>query len=330
MSRVNEHTAPAGPADVALLGGRWRADNVLQVIGGTPLVRIGRPEGGGAEVWAKMEGLNPAGSVKDRIAKAMIDAAERNGKLKPGGVIVEPTSGNTGIGLAMVAAARGYRLILTMPDTMSMERRNLLRTFGAELVLTPGAKGMRGAVEEAEAIVARTPGAFMPQQFENPANPEIHRRTTAREILDQTGGRIDAFVAGVGTDGTITGVGEVLKQELGNVKVYAVEPAASPILSGGQPGPHRIQGIGANFIPKMLNRDILDGVITVADDDAWATMARLSKELGLLVGTSSGAAVWAAFQVAAKMDESQRVVTVMPDTGERYLSMTVGARANEI
>src|SRR5690606_8070537 len=219
---------------------------------------------------------------------------------------------------------------LTMPDTMSMERRNLLRTFGAELVLTPGAKGMRGAVEEAEAIVARTPGAFMPQQFENPANPEIHRRTTAREILDQTGGRIDAFVAGVGTGGTITGVGEVLKQELGNVKVYAVEPAASPILSGGQPGPHRIQGIGANFIPKVLNRDILDGVITVADDDAWATMARLSKELGLLVGTSSGAAAWAAFQVAAKMDESQRVVTVMPDTGERDSSMTVGARASEI
>lgn len=322
--------AAAAPSDARLLGGRWRAEDVLQVVGGTPLVRIGRPEGGGAEVWAKMESLNPAGSVKDRIARAMIAAAERDGKLKPGGVIVEPTSGNTGIGLAMVAAARGYRLILTMPDTMSMERRNLLRTFGAELVLTPGAQGMRGAVEEAEAIVARTPGAFMPQQFENPANPEVHRQTTAREILDQTGGHIDAFVAGVGTGGTVTGVGEVLKAELGKVKVYAVEPAASPILSGGQPGPHRIQGIGANFIPKVLNRDILDGVLTVSDDDAWAMMARLSRELGLLVGTSSGAAVHAAFQVAAEMDENQRVVTVMPDTGERYLSMSSAARADDL
>lgn len=302
----------------------------MQVVGGTPLVRIGRPDGGGAEVWAKMEGLNPAGSVKDRIAKAMIAAAEAEGKLKPGGVIVEPTSGNTGIGLAMVAAAKGYRLILTMPDTMSMERRNLLRTFGAELVLTPGARGMRGAVEEAEAIVAREPGAFMPQQFENPANPEIHRQTTAREILDQTGGHVDAFVAGVGTGGTVTGVGEVLKRELGNVRVFAVEPAASPILSGGEPGPHRIQGIGANFIPKVLNRDILDGVITVTDDDAWAMMSRLSRELGLLVGTSSGAAVHAAFQVAAEMEENQRVVTVMPDTGERYLSMVAAQRSGEI
>lgn len=330
MSGMGGKGAAAAPSDARLLGGRWRAEDVLQVVGGTPLVRIGRPEGGGAEVWAKMESLNPAGSVKDRIARAMIAAAERDGKLKPGGVIVEPTSGNTGIGLAMVAAARGYRLILTMPDTMSMERRNLLRTFGAELVLTPGAQGMRGAVEEAEAIVARTPGAFMPQQFENPANPEVHRQTTAREILDQTGGHIDAFVAGVGTGGTVTGVGEVLKAELGKVKVYAVEPAASPILSGGQPGPHRIQGIGANFIPKVLNRDILDGVLTVSDDDAWAMMARLSRELGLLVGTSSGAAVHAAFQVAAEMDENQRVVTVMPDTGERYLSMSSAARADDL
>lgn len=330
MSGMGGKGAAAAPSDARLLGGRWRAEDVLQVVGGTPLVRIGRPEGGGAEVWAKMESLNPAGSVKDRIARAMIAAAERDGKLKPGGVIVEPTSGNTGIGLAMVAAARGYRLILTMPDTMSMERRNLLRTFGAELVLTPGAQGMRGAVEEAEAIVARTSGAFMPQQFENPANPEVHRQTTAREILDQTGGHIDAFVAGVGTGGTVTGVGEVLKAELGKVKVYAVEPAASPILSGGQPGPHRIQGIGANFIPKVLNRDILDGVLTVSDDDAWAMMARLSRELGLLVGTSSGAAVHAAFQVAAEMDENQRVVTVMPDTGERYLSMSSAARADDL
>lgn len=321
----------AAPADPGLFSGRWRAGSVLEVVGGTPLVRLGRPEGGGAEVWAKMEGLNPAGSVKDRIARAMIAAAERDGKLKPGGVIVEPTSGNTGIGLAMVAAAKGYRLILTMPDTMSIERRNLLRTFGAELVLTPGAKGMRGAVEEAEAIVARTPGAFMPQQFENPANPEIHRQTTAREILDQTGGHIDAFVAGVGTGGTITGVGEVLRSQFGDrVKIYAVEPAASPLLSGGQPGPHRIQGIGANFIPKVLNRDILDGVITVTDDEAWSMMARLSREFGLLVGTSSGAAVHAAFKVAAQMEEHQRVVTVMPDTGERYLSMSAAMRGNDI
>lgn len=317
------------PADASLLGGRWRAADVLEVIGGTPLVRLGRPDGGGAEVWAKMESLNPAGSVKDRIARAMIAAAERDGKLKPGGVIVEPTSGNTGIGLAMVAAAKGYRLILAMPDTMSMERRNLLRTFGAELVLTPGAKGMRGAVEEAEAIVAKEPRAFMPQQFDNPANPEVHRQTTAREILDQTEGRIDAFVAGVGTGGTITGVGEVLKSELKDVQVVAVEPASSPILSGGEPGPHRIQGIGANFVPKVLNRDVLDKVVTVSDDEAWAMMSRISRELGLLVGISSGAAVHAAFRVAAEMAENQRVVTVMPDTGERYLSMAAGFRAED-
>lgn len=317
------------PADASLLGGRWRADNVIDVVGGTPLVYLGRPAGGGAEVWAKMESLNPAGSVKDRIARAMIAAAERDGKLRPGGIIVEPTSGNTGIGLAMVAAARGYRLILAMPDTMSAERRNLLRTFGAELVLTPGSQGMRGAVEEAQRIVESEPGAFMPQQFENPANPEVHRRTTALEIWDQTEGRIDAFVAGVGTGGTITGVGEVLKDRLKDVRIIAVEPAASPILSGGEPGPHRIQGMGANFIPKVLNRDVLDGVLTVSDDDAWETMSRLSRELGLLVGISSGAAANAAFRVAAEMDHDQRVVTVLPDTGERYLSMAAIFRPDE-
>ncbi|MFO7265999.1 MAG: cysteine synthase A [Bacillota bacterium] len=331
MTGAIAENGAGAPKEWRLFSGRWRAHDVLEVVGGTPLVRLGRPQGGGAEVWAKMEGLNPAGSVKDRIARAMIAAAEREGKLKPGGVIVEPTSGNTGIGLAMVAAAKGYRLILTMPDTMSVERRNLLKTFGAELVLTPGAKGMRGAVEEAEAIVARTPGAFMPQQFENPANPEIHRQTTAREILDQTGGHIDAFVAGVGTGGTITGVGEVLKKEFGDrVKIYAVEPAASPLLSGGQAGPHRIQGIGPNFIPKVLNRDILDGVIPVTDDEAFAMMAKLSREYGLLVGISSGAAVHAAFKVAAQMQEHQRVVTVMPDTGERYLSLTAAVRGGDL
>lgn len=304
--------------------GRWRAADALQLVGGTPLVKLNRvvPEGA-AEVWAKLESMNPAGSVKDRIAKAMIAAAEADGKLKPGGTIVEPTSGNTGIGLAMVAAARGYRLILTMPDTMSVERRNLLRTYGAELVLTPGAEGMRGAVAKAHELLEELPGAFMPQQFENPANPEIHRRTTAVEILSQAEGKVDAFVAGVGTGGTITGVGEVLKREIPGVRVIAVEPAASPLLSGGTPGPHRIQGIGANFIPKVLNRAILDEVIPVADKDAYAMMARLAREEGLLVGSSAGAAVHAAIQVALRLGAGRRVVTVLPDTGERYLSMTV-------
>ncbi|MBO8141845.1 MAG: cysteine synthase A [Firmicutes bacterium] len=311
----------AGP-EPSLFAGRWRADGALDVVGGTPLVRLRRvvPEQAG-EVWAKLESVNPAGSVKDRIARAMVAAAEADGRLSPGGTIVEPTSGNTGIGLAMVAAARGYRLVLTMPDTMSAERRQLLSTYGAELVLTPGAEGMQGAVERARAIAEEIPGAFMPQQFENPANPEIHRLTTAREILDQTRGRIDAFVAGVGTGGTITGVGEVLKANVPGVRVIAVEPAGSPLLSGGRPGPHRIQGIGANFIPKVLNRAILDEVITVTDRDAYRMMGRLAREEGLLVGISAGAAVHAALKVAVRLGPESRVVTVLPDTGERYLSM---------
>lgn len=310
--------------------GRWRAGDVLEVVGGTPLIRLNRVvPAEAAEVWAKMESLNPAGSVKDRIARAMVAAAEADGRLRPGGTIVEPTSGNTGIGLAMVAAARGYRLVLTMPETMSLERRNLLRTFGAELVLTPGAEGMRGAVSKAHELLEELPGAFMPQQFENPANPEIHRRTTAVEVLSQTGGRVDAFVAGVGTGGTITGVGEVLKREVPGVRVVAVEPAASPLLSGGSPGPHRIQGIGANFIPKVLNRAILDDVVPVAEQDAFAMMGRLAREEGLLVGISAGAAVHAAVQVALQLGPGRRVVTVLPDTGERYLSMALFPRAGE-
>lgn len=324
---TNSNDQPTG-TDIGspLFAGRLRADDVTYVVGGTPLVRVGQPEGG-AEVWAKAESLNPAGSVKDRIARAMIGAAERDGSLQPGGMIVEPTSGNTGIGLAMMAAAKGYRLILAMPDTMSAERRNLLQMFGAEIVLTPGAEGMRGAVERAQQIVEENPGAFMPQQFENPANPEVHRQTTAREILQQTEGRVDAFVAGIGTGGTITGVGEVLKEHVPGVRIVALEPASSPILSGGNAGPHRIQGIGANFIPKVLNVDILDEIITVEERDAYRQMKRLSKEKGLLVGISSGAAVHVAMQVAATLPETARVVTVMPDTGERYLSVLPGLRA---
>lgn len=329
MTARKDAPGAATAADIGntLFAGRLRANDVTHVVGGTPLVRVGCPADGGAEVWAKMESLNPAGSVKDRIARAMIAAAERDGSLQPGGVIVEPTSGNTGIGLAMIAAAKGYRLILAMPDTMSAERRNLLQMFGAEIVLTPGSEGMRGAVERAQEILADNPGAFMPQQFENPANPEVHRRTTAQEILQQTEGRIDAFVAGIGTGGTITGVGEVLKEQLKDVRVVALEPALSPILSGGNPGPHRIQGIGANFVPKVLNVGMLDEVITVDEADAYLQMARLSKERGLLVGISSGAAVHAALRVAASLPETARVVTVMPDTGERYLSVLPGLRA---
>ena len=300
------------------------ADNVLDLIGNTPVVRLNRvvPRGS-ATVLAKMEEVNPAGSVKDRIALSMIEAAEAAGKLLPGDTIVESTSGNTGIGLAMVAAAKGYRLILTMPEDMSVERRKLLSRFGSELVLTPALEGMTGAVCAAQELVENNPGYFMPQQFENPANPEVHRRTTAREIMEATGGRVDAFVAGVGTGGTITGVGEVLKQEVPGVTIVAVEPALSPVLRGGRAGLHGIQGIGASFVPGVLNLAIIDEIIGIGDEDAKEMTLRLTREEGLLVGISAGANVCAAAQVAAQMGEGKVVVTVLPDTGERYLSVSM-------
>lgn len=297
------------------------AESILQWIGNTPVVRLRRvPAPGSATVWAKLEGFNPGGSVKDRIALSMVEAAEQAGRLRPGGTIVEPTSGNTGIGLAMVAAARGYRLILTMPDTMSVERRVLLRAYGAEIVLTPGAEGMSGAVARAEALVRENPDYFMPQQFKNPANPQVHRETTAQEILRQVPGKVDAFVAGVGTGGTITGVGEVLKARWPDVRIVAVEPADSPVLSGGKPGPHKIQGIGAGFVPDVLRVDLLDEVIPVTYEAARETARRLAREEGILVGISSGAAAWAALRVAARLGEGKTVVVILPDTGERYLS----------
>ncbi len=297
------------------------ADGVLDLIGNTPLVRLRRvvPQGS-AEVLAKLESLNPGGSVKDRIALSMIEDAETRGELKPGDTIVEPTSGNTGIGLAMVAAVKGYRLILTMPEDMSVERRKLLSRFGAELVLTPAIEGMTGAVFAAQELMEKH-GYFMPQQFNNPANPEIHRRTTAQEIMKATGGQLDAFVAGVGTGGTITGVGEVLKQHNAEILVVAVEPARSPVLAGGKAGLTGIQGIGASFVPSVLNREVYDELIAVTDEDAYAMTARVTKEEGLLVGVSSGANVVAALQIAAKLGEGKRVVTLLPDTGERYLSV---------
>ncbi len=296
-------------------------DNVLQLIGATPVIKLNRVVGEeNATIWAKLESFNPGGSIKDRICLNMIEAAEKEGVLKPGATIVEPTSGNTGIGLAMVAAVKGYKLILTMPDTMTIERRSLLEAYGAEIVLTPGDRGMSGAVQKAEELVSDNPSYFMPQQFKNPANPEIHRRTTVMEILDQVGTDIDAFVAGIGTGGTITGVGEILREKGVKAKIVAVEPANSPILSGGKPGPHKIQGIGAGFVPKVLNVDILDEIIQVTDEDAAATSRRLAKEEGLLVGISSGAAAWAAIQVARKLGRGKIVVVILPDTGERYLS----------
>ena len=298
------------------------AENVLELIGQTPLVRLNRiVTNGSAEILAKMENFNPGGSVKDRICLSMIEDAEERGLLKKGSVIVEPTSGNTGIGLAMVCAVRGYRLILTLPETMSLERRYILSRYGAEIVLTPGAEGMVGAVKKAEEIVRQTPGAFMPQQFNNPANPAVHRRTTVKEILAATDEKLDAFVAGVGTGGTITGVGEGLKKKNAAIKIVAVEPAASNILSGGEPGPHRIQGIGAGFIPDVLNRDVIDEIISVKDEDAYTTSKRLAKEEGLLVGISAGAACWAALKVAKQLGKGKRVVVILPDTGERYFSM---------
>lgn len=298
-------------------------DDFMQLIGGTPLIRLNNlATSDMAEIVVKMESLNPARTVKDRIALSMIDAAERDGHLKPGMTIVEPTSGNTGIGLAMVATARGYRLILTMPDSMSRERRDLLESYGAELILTPGDLDMPGAVAEAERIVNESPETtFMPQQFNNPANPEIHRQTTAREILEAVDGHLDAFVAGIGTGGTITGVGEVLKAALDHVRVIAVEPAKSPVLSGGEPALHGIQGIGAGFVPSVLNRDIFDALICVHDEDAIKTARKLSREEGILAGISAGANVFAALQIARDLGPGKRVATIICDSGERYFSV---------
>lgn len=298
--------------------------NITQLIGNTPLVRLNRvvPEDS-AEVYVKLEFQNPGASVKDRIAISMVEVAEQEGKLKPGGTIVEPTSGNTGIGLAMVAAAKGYKAVLVMPETMSMERRNLLRAYGAELVLTPGPEGMKGAIKRAEEIQAENPDYFMPQQFNNQANVKVHRETTGPEIVEAINGfdgKLDAFISGIGTGGTITGAGEVLKESFPNIEIYAVEPTASPILSGGKPGPHKIQGIGAGFVPEILNTEIYDGVITIENEDAFETSRRVAKEEGILGGISSGAAISAALQVAKKLGKGKRVVAVIPSNGERYLS----------
>jgi cysteine synthase A len=303
--------------------GQKIANSVLDLVGKTPMVRLNRVvPAGSAEVVGKLESLNPAGSVKDRIALNMIEAAEREGELKPGDTIIEPTSGNTGIGLAMVAAVKGYKLVVTMPEDMSLARRDLLARYGAEVVLTPAIEGMTGAVFAAQELIAKHKQYFMPQQFENPANPDIHRRTTAQEILEATEGRIDAFVAGVGTGGTITGVGEVLREKLGKgVLIVAVEPTRSPVLEGGRAGVHAIQGIGASFVPGILNRDVYDEIIAVTDEDAIDMSRRLCKEEGMLVGISSGANVWAAIKVAKRLGEGKRVVTVLCDTGERYLQM---------
>ena len=300
------------------------AQKLTDLIGNTPLLalnRYSREAGLASPIVAKLEYFNPLGSVKDRIALAMIEAAEAEGKIKPGTLIIEPTSGNTGVGLAFVAASRGYKLILTMPETMSVERRNLLKALGAELVLTPGAEGMKGAIKKAEELAQTNANSFIPQQFQNPANPEIHRKTTAEEIWRDTDGKVDIFVAGVGTGGTVTGVGEVLKKYKPSVKIIAVEPAASPVLSGGQPGPHKIQGIGAGFVPDIFNRTIVDEIIQVGNDDAFATSRALSKTEGLLVGIASREATWVASQVAKRPDNVGKVIVVLlPDTGERYLS----------
>jgi cysteine synthase A len=299
------------------------ADSVLDLVGATPLVRLSRviPQGA-AEVLGKLESRNPAGSVKDRIALSMVESAERENRIKPGDTLVEPTSGNTGIGLAMVCARKGYHLVLTMPEDMSVERRRLLERFGAELILTPAIEGMTGAVFTAQEL-AREKGYFMPQQFDNPANPEVHRRTTGPEILEATEGRIDAFVAAVGTGGTITGVGEVLREAGVHARIVAVEPARAPVLQGGKAGLTGIQGIGASFVPGVLNRNVYDEIMSVRDEDAYEMTKRLTREEGLLVGISSGANVWAAARVAEQLGPGKRVVTMLCDTGERYLSVAL-------
>jgi len=297
-------------------------EDITKTIGRTPLVELHRMSTGTkARVVAKLESFNPLSSVKDRIGVAMIDDAEKRGLLKQGAVIIEPTSGNTGIALAFVAAAKGYRLILTMPDTMSLERRQLLEIFGAELVLTPGVEGMKGAISKSEELAATIPGAVILQQFNNPANPEIHRRTTAEEIWNDTDGQADILIAGIGTGGTITGVAEVIKAKKKDFRAIAVEPEASPVLSGGQPGPHKIQGIGAGFVPQVLNREIIDEIIKVSNENAGIVARRLAREEGILVGISSGAALWAALEVAKRQDsQGKLIVVILPDTGERYLS----------
>lgn len=296
-------------------------DDITRLIGRTPLLRLGRMNDTKATILLKMESLNPFSSVKDRIGLAMIEDAERRGLLKPGATIVEPTSGNTGIALAAVAAARGYKVVLTMPETMSVERRKLLAAYGAELRLTEGAKGMKGAIAAAEELVSSTPGAFMPMQFSNPANPEVHRRTTAQEIWDDTDGKVDALVAGVGTGGTLSGVGGFFKEKKPDFKVVAVEPVDSPVISGGQPGPHKIQGIGAGFIPQNLDAGLVDEVIRAKHEDAGATARRLASEEAVLAGISAGANVWAALELARRPEwAGKTIVTVICDTGERYLS----------
>lgn len=296
-------------------------EDMTSAVGFTPLVKINKLGSGKATILAKLESYNPCGSVKDRIAMSMIEAAEKKGLIKADTVIIEPTSGNTGIGLAFICAAKGYQLLLTMPESMSIERRKLLKLFGAKIVLTPAERGMTGAVEEAERLVAEDPNAFMPQQFNNPANPQIHRETTAKEIWVDSGGKVDIFISGVGTGGTLTGCGEVLKQNNKNLKVVAVEPKDSPVLSGGKPGPHKIQGIGAGFVPEVLNVEIIDEIIQVSNDDAMEVTRELAVKEGILVGISSGAAMWAAIQLSERQEnEGKTIVVILPDTGERYIS----------